>query len=673
MEATIGSRENGKLRYLGPLGRALGKHLDQPGRGCFLGATVRFWIWNVVVAAILHYPYTDNVNTSGSFKAWSFMHLALVSNAFGLTFLPAFISTALALVWPRNAKRSLTTIFAAIWGLFLVAIVIDTQIWGIFRYHFNGMVWATMKNPGAGDAVHFSTSDMVSTGVEIVIILVAEWLLFRSLLKRAPRGFRPPSKRLLLMILVPIFLLEKGIYAHADLYRDRRVTALARVFPLYQRLTIKRLMRKRFGFVLEDRPKVDLSGGGILLDYPLAKPIFAETTTQRPNIVVIAIDSVRADMLTAATMPHLQAYVDDESNGARVFQDHYSGGNATRFGLFSMIYGLHGSYWIPVYTESTSPVLVDSLLDLDYQMQVLSTASMDYPELRSTAWVRMEEHVNDDLEGDTPGERDASMAIAFEDWLTKLEAEGKDDKPLFTFAVLDAPHQTYSFPDPPEGAPFFEPYMETVHYRDLAKNATDEEKQLIINRYKNSVLHADRVVHDMVESLRAHGEWENTILIITADHGEEFWENGFWGHTSNFTKEQAHVPFVMSGPGVKRGIETRATSHVDLAATLLELIGADPANRAQWTVGFNLLDLPADQAMVNDHSQPEGYRRRTISGWDLLGIDCPGGILVVPTETHRGLVEPWTHDWQPMMNDDLIKEEAEALSRTALECRRFLR
>ncbi len=653
----------------GPLGR----YLEQPGRRCFLGATVRFWIWNVVAAAILHYPYTDNVNTSGSLKAWSFLHLALVSNAFGLTLIPALFSTLLALVWPRNAKKSLTALFTVLWGLMLVALVVDTEIWSAFRYHFNGMVWATIKNPAAGDAIHFSTSDKLTIGLEILFILVAEWFLFRFHLKRAPRGFRPPSKRILLLILLPIFLLEKGIYAHADLYRDRRVTALARVYPLYQRLTIKRMMRKRFGFVLEDRPKVDLSGGGILLDYPLGRPVFKETKNPRPNIVVITIDSVREDVLTPEVMPHLQAYVDDPANKARLFKDHFSGGNATRFGLFSMIYGLHGSYWIPIYTENTSPVLVDSLMSLDYEMQVLSTASMDYPELRSTAWVHMEEKVNDDLEGNSPGERDASMAIAFEDWLTKLEAEGKDDKPMFAFAFLDSPHQTYSFPPPPEGAPLFEPYMETVNYRDIVKNATDEDKELIKNRYKNSVLHADRVVHDMVESLRAHGEWENTILVITADHGEEFWEHGFWGHTSNFTKEQSQVPFVMSGPGITPGIETRATSHVDLAATLLELIGADPANRADWTVGLNLLDLPAHQATVNDHQKPEHYRRRTISSWDVLGIDTPGGILLVPTETHGGLVEPWTHNWQPMMDDSLVTDEAKAISDTALECRRFLR
>ncbi len=651
----------------------LSRYFQEPGRGCFLGATVRFWVCNIVVAAFLHFPYTDNVNTSGSPLAWSFLHLTLVSNAFGLTLIPALLSTMLAAVWPRGAKRSLTTLFALVWGLLLVALIVDTQIWATFRYHFNGMVWATIKNPGAGDAVHFSTLDIVSMAVKIAVILTTEWLLFRWLLKRAPKGFKPSSKRLLLLFFLPIFLLEKGIYAHADLYRDRRVTALARVFPLYQRLTIKRMMRKRFGFVLEDRPRVDLGDEGILLDYPHGDLVFAEAQGPRPNIVVITVDSVRADMLTPETMPHLQAFVDQKDNGARLFQDHYSGGNATRFGLFSMIYGLHGSYWIPVYTESTSPVLVNSLLDLNYEMQVLSSASMNYPEFRSTAWVRMEERVQDDLEGETPGDRDTSLAIAFEDWLTQLEAEGKDDTPLFTFALLDAPHQTYSFPPPPEGAPLFEPYMETVHYRDLAKDPTDEQKQLILNRYKNSVLHVDRVVHDMIESLRSHGELDNTILVITSDHGEEFWENGFWGHTSNFTKEQAQVPFIMSGPGIPAGVETRATSHVDLAATLLELVGADPAMRASWTVGNNLIHLPADQALVNDHNKPEGYRRRTISGWDLLGIDAPGGILLVPTETHRGLVEPWTHDWQQMMDDKLIHAEAQALSEAALECRRFLR
>ncbi len=651
----------------------LKSHLEQPGRRCIVGASTRLWVWNILAAAVLHMSYTDNVNTSNSVKAWVFLHLGLVSNAMVLTLIPALLCLVLALFWPRAARGGFRAVLAVLWTFVLVAILVDTQIWSIFRYHFNGMVWGTITNPAAGDAVHFSSTDILWTVAEVMVILAIEWVLLGRLLHKAPEGFSPSSKRILLLVLLPIVLLEKSIYAQSDLIRDRRVTAIARVFPLYQRLTIKRMVRKHFDFDLSARPKVDLSGGGILLDYPLSKPVFDQRETPRPNIVVIAIDSVRGDMLGPDTMPHLQDYVDEPGNGARIYTDHYSGGNATRFGLFTMLYGLHGSYWLPVYTEGTSPVLVDSLLDLGYEMQVLSTASMDYPELRSTAWVRMEENVNDTLKGDTPGERDAEMAIVFEEWLTELEIEGKDDKPLFLFALLDAPHQTYSFPEPPPGAPFFEPYMETIEYKQVASGATEEERVLVKNRYKNSVLHADRVVHDMVESLRAHGELENTILIITSDHGEEFWENGFWGHTSNFTKEQAQVPFVISGPGVEPGVEPRATSHLDLVPTVLELIGADPVNREDWTVGLNLTKLPSDQAAVNEYEQPTGYRRRTVAGWDLLGIDTPGGILVVPTATHRGLVEPWSHDWQQLMDDKLIEAEAAALARVAMECRRFMR
>ena len=674
MEATAeGERPKGILVRLGPLGRMAGDYLNRQGRRCLLRAAMRLWVWNILAAAAFHLPYIDSAPTSGSAKVWLFLHLGLVSNALVLTLIPALVTVLLALLWPRNSKRSLTGVFTVIWTMVLVAIMVDTQIFAIFHYHFNGMHWALITNPDAGDSLHFSTLDKFISGLKIAAILAAQWFWFGRLLRKAPLGFAPRSKRIFLLALLPIFLVEKGIYAHADLMRDRRVTAVVRVFPLYQPLTVKRLARDRFGFVLEDRPEVDLSGGGIMLNYPISRPVFADSETPRPNIVVIAIDSVRADMLAPETMPHIMRYIDAPSNGARVFQDHYSGGNATRFGIFSMVYGLHGSYWHPMYKENTSPVLVDSLLELEYEMQILSTASMSTPEFRSTAWVRVEENVHDDLEGETPADRDVSLAIAFEDWLTQLESEGKDDAPLFTFAVLDAPHQTYSFHEPPPGETLFEPYMETVNYSQLSKGATPEERVLIKNRYKNSVLHADRVVNDMIESLRAHGELENTILVITADHGEEFWENGFWGHTSNSTQEQAGVPFVMSGPGIEPGVETRATSHIDLAPTLLELIGADSANREDWTLGLNMTALPPAQALVNVPGDPTGYRRRSVAGWSDMGIDTPGGILVVPTQSHRGLVEARTRRWELIMNDDLVDAEAKALFQIIMECSRFLR
>ena len=94
-------------------------------------------------------------------------------------------------------------------------------------------------------------------------------------------------------------------------------------------------------------------------------------------------------------MPHLARWTD----GVRRFERHLSGGNATRFGIFSLIYGLHGSYWMPFLNEQTPPVLVTSLVEAGWEPLVLSSASMSSPEFRSTAWVTVEDAVLDKLEG----------------------------------------------------------------------------------------------------------------------------------------------------------------------------------------------------------------------------------------------------------------------------------
>jgi membrane-anchored protein YejM (alkaline phosphatase superfamily) len=128
------------------------------------------------------------------------------------------------------------------------------------------------------------------------------------------------------------------------------------------------------------------------------------------------------------------------------------------------------------------------------------------------------------------------------------------------------------------------------------------------------VYYADQTTGRVLDAVRAHGRPENTLVVVTGDHGEEFWENGFWGHTSNFTRAQAHVPFVLAGPGIERGSEQRPTSHIDLVPTLLELLGADPRERAQWSLGENLLAPPAE-------------RVRVVAGWDSLGLHVDDAIL----------------------------------------------
>src|SRR6185436_19908466 len=104
---------------------------------------------------------------------------------------------------------------------------------------------------------------------------------------------------------------------------------------------------------------------------------------------------------------------------------------------------------------------------------------------------------------------------------------------------------------------------------------------------------------------------------VTGDHGEEFLECGFWGHTSNFSPQQTEVPFLLRGPGIEAGREHRPTSHVDVPATLLEFLGADPRTRAAWCLGENLLDPPEERA-------------RVLAGWSDLGLALDDQIVRIP-------------------------------------------
>ena len=126
-----------------------------------------------------------------------------------------------------------------------------------------------------------------------------------------------------------------------------------------------------------------------------------------------------------------------------------SGGNATRFGVFGMLYGLHGSYWFPFLGARRGPVLIDELATAGYEFGIFGSASMNYPELRATAWAAIPDNVHDQFPGTEPWQRDEEAGAALIEF---LEARPVDSAPFFSFLLLDSPHQTYSYP--PERAPF---------------------------------------------------------------------------------------------------------------------------------------------------------------------------------------------------------------------------
>ena len=250
-----------------------------------------------------------------------------------------------------------------------------------------------------------------------------------------PRILRPAA--VWVAVLLPAIFVEKTLYAQAELSRDQQVKALSRLFPLYPALPVEDMASSLLGMDLAVRPKVELSG--VELRYPLVFPEI-DQAGPRPNILLLVVDCLRyEDMVSPDVAPSMDAFASE----ARVFEDHVSGGNSTRFGLLSLLYGLHGSYWFPVLEQGASPVLVDALLQEGYEIGVFSTASQNYPELRATAWSRVEDKVHDDFPSVEAWRRDVESSDALIGW---LEEQARAGGPFFGFLLLDSAHQPYSHP-----------------------------------------------------------------------------------------------------------------------------------------------------------------------------------------------------------------------------------
>ncbi len=95
---------------------------------------------------------------------------------------------------------------------------------------------------------------------------------------------------------------------------------------------------------------------------------------------------------------------------------HVSGGNATRYGIFSLFYGLHGSYWMPVLDENAPPVLLTTLAAQGYDLHAFSGPSLSSPEFRSTVFVAMEPQVDDSYPQKAKWERDEYLVQRFQAW-----------------------------------------------------------------------------------------------------------------------------------------------------------------------------------------------------------------------------------------------------------------
>ncbi len=297
---------------------------------------------------------------------------------------------------------------------------------------------------------------------------------------------------------------------------------------------------------------------------------------QPRNIVWINLESFRFDSIEPGAMPHLAAYA--ERFQIKLDRQHWSGGNATQFGIFSQLTGLSGFHFHNLSRARVPDPFLLLLAQNGYRLRIAKKNQLKYIGL---SVLFPPGTVEQDVETKSKDEEDRAMTDAY---LRDCAARQPGTR-TFDFIAFDATHFPYLYP--PAHA-LFQPSGPPPSGSQLILGF-QAELSLLRNRYRNACHFVDEQIGRILDDLRARGDFDSTIIVILGDHGEEFRERGQISHAGVLNDFQARTPLWLHLPGIGAEVVpiNVPTTHLDVVPTILETFGF--AEDVLYTQGRSLL------------------------------------------------------------------------------------
>ncbi len=487
-------------------------------------------------------------------------------------------------------SRRVATILAGIsLGVFVFYMLADSTVYGIYKFHIDffwiDFVWHNASGMG------ISPTMILAAAGTMVLVIALEFGLIHLM-----RRFLHRARFVWILVAASLILFTVSQVLHIIAYEkdDARITAMTPGMPFYLPFTSHK-HAARYGESLslfeDDGATEDKQLGAHhgAFHYPL-QPIRLNSmaTDSLPNILFLVLESWRADEMNQRVSPRIW----ELGRQATVGLKHFSTGNSTVAGIFGMFYGIQPTYWTEVKAKSElidNPVFIDILQDRGYEFGIYAKSRFRRHKIKDTVFRGIEVHK--DFAGATFAEQDRDLT---DQLLGFIDRQHAAQKPFMAMAFFKASHFSFSFD---EEHAVFQP-AKKVNLA-LADRITDMTPYL--NYYRNSIYFDDDQIGRILDDLQAKGLMDNTIIIVTSDHGEEFNDNGdgYWGHGSNFTRFQTQVPFIMYLPGQPPRQITTLTSHLDIIPTLIKnyLGCANPLS--DYSDGVDLLSpLPPSRPLI---------------------------------------------------------------------------
>lgn len=350
--------------------------------------------------------------------------------------------------------------------------------------------------------------------------------------------------------------------------------------------------------------------------------------TTRANVLIITIDSLRPDHLEAygyrrATSPTLDALARQGIRFAQVINQ----AAWTSPALVSVLTGLYPSAHGADGRDKTPPpgirTPIHAFREAGYRVPALSYLT-DLPEFQHLGFEPVEDR---DLER----------------WLAKHRGE-----PFLVWVHLEGPHLPYNPRPPydrmfaPEAGPWpaeslerLKPFLTRPVIPRGSVNLRPADVPILRALYDGKIRQTDDEVKDILDLLNRLELRERTLVVVTADHGEELGERGFAGHASTMLDGTLHdemirVPLIISYPyGLSRGLVVSAqVEGIDLMPTLLDVLKIEPPASVQ---GRSLLPLI--------QGRRQSFNEEAFAETSVCGRGCPAGRPPAVLQTLR--VPPW--------------------------------
>jgi arylsulfatase A-like enzyme len=315
-----------------------------------------------------------------------------------------------------------------------------------------------------------------------------------------------------------------------------------------------------------------------------------------PNVVLVALDTVGAEHLGyelngASHTPNL----DQLASRGFVFQRAFSTAPWTQPSIASLFTSRmpssHGVLRLRHVLSPQAETLAERLGDAGYETAGFVTHDLLQ---RKLGYAQGFGHWNQRHVGGHEAITSAELTESVIGW---LDARGSRS-PFFLFVHYFDPHFVYQHHPAHDLTAGYSgplrPGMDIWQLRNQRARLTPEDVEYLVGLYREEIGFTDAHLGRLLRHLGTLGLAEDTVIVVVADHGEEFMRHGWIGHTRTLYDELLRVPLVIHLPG-QAGREVRTpVSLLDVAPTLLELadVPADPEAQGISLVPFLTRDAP---------------------------------------------------------------------------------